>query len=137
MILEENGPQWYKNEPTDWGIEVFTSAECWVLAYYLHRIGGWHVCVLAADDQDWYWEHVVVQIGDDSFLDVEGVHTRAQLEERWGRQLYPLEVRTFKTWNSYQAYMDGEFEYEQAPRWSRAMAKRLVEKYVQEHALTV
>lgn len=134
--MYEHQPQWFKDAPTDWGIEIFTEAECWVLAYYLHKLGGWQICILG-EHRSWYWEHVVVQIGEDAFLDVEGIHTQDELEEQWHQKLVPLEVRTFKTWNTYQAFMDGEFQFSEAQRWARTMAKRLVGKYVQNHALTV
>lgn len=122
------GRLWSRGGPTEYGIEVFTEGECWTLAYYLHRIGGWPICTIAPkDDPDW-WEHVVVRVGHNTYFDVTGFHTRDALLKAWGGEMTQHDTM-FRSWRSFQRELGGSHLYYNPRERSRVMARRLVRKY--------
>lgn len=120
---------WSKGAPTDFGVEVFTEGECWTLAYYLHKIGGWPVHVLHRKGEPRLWEHVVVKIGRNQYLDVNGVQTEKALVQQWRLNVNPLR-ESFTTWLEYWNAIEGCHVYDRPRERARVMAKRLVETYV-------
>lgn len=119
---------WSNDQATEWGVEVFTEGECWTLAYYVHRMGNWPVYWL--EREPYYWEHVVVKVGYNKYLDVNGVQTRLQLLEAWPG-LHLRYIGQYSSWLAYIKILCGEHIYLNAHQRSRSMAKRLVKRYVQ------
>ena len=62
-------------------IRLYTKGQCWVLA--------WHLIQELPDEFQGqiidFDEHVLVQLGDDRYLDVTGVHTKAELALVWSQ----------------------------------------------------
>lgn len=68
-------------------VRVYTEAQCWVLAWHLAQLLGDRARIMDFD------EHVLVQLDDaDRYLDVTGIHTKAELCETWefGCRLRPI-----------------------------------------------
>lgn len=57
-------------------IKRYTKGQCWVLAWHLNQ-------VLPQSSIIDFNQHVLVKIGDDEYLDVTGVHTKAELAKVW------------------------------------------------------
>jgi hypothetical protein len=118
-------PHWRNGAPTEYGIEVYTEGDCWILAGRLHALFGFDIYSV---DEDVHW---VVRVGRNSYLDVEGLHTRAELAERWGCKRD--DIRPAAAWMLRVIELDSNRSLETftgGARRSTVMAKRLVEKYV-------
>jgi hypothetical protein len=100
---------WGDGEPSDFGVEVFTAGNCWVLAYYLHELGGWPIVMVVPQADPDMWEHVLVQLPDHRYLDIEGVHTRAEVLKRWGYggsyRIVPIGPMAFASWEAYHSFL--------------------------------
>lgn len=127
-------PIWDNGEPTEYGVEVFTAGDCWVLAYYLHALGGWPVFSIAPRDDLNYWEHVVIQLDDETYFDVTGPRDAKEMLELWGgsNYVYVLEGARFTSWRAYQLYFGGdltEFLFPNSKAKAKRMARFLYDKY--------
>ena len=131
MADGERARLWSNGAATDWGVEVVTEGECWTLAYYLHRIGGWPVYWLAPPNDRNFWHHVVVKIGYNKYLDVQGVHSLTELGKLWPGLVPVIVGGPFETWSEYEECLQGDHFYQRPHERARSMAKRLVERYVQ------
>lgn len=60
--------------------ERYTLGECWLLAYALNQYG---LPVYTLGPEPGAWWHVVVQVGADSYLDIEGLTTSDALACEW------------------------------------------------------
>lgn len=92
-------PLWECGEPSDEAVRLFTEGDCWWLSWHVTLLTGRRIHTLG------WWDHVVVLVGPDAFLDIEGLHTRAELRSRWmGNRVIPLDERHTTSW---AAYVDG------------------------------
>jgi hypothetical protein len=74
---------------TEEEITRYTTAQCWVLAWHLAREipAPYQPAIVDFD------EHVLVQIGgEDMYLDVTGMHTKAELSGFWelSHRMHPI-----------------------------------------------
>lgn len=75
---------WQSGQPTERGIEVFTTGDCWILAYRLHQLTDWPI--YGVGEGEWVnfqWSHYVVKAPNGLYLDVTGVSTAAELRQAW------------------------------------------------------
>lgn len=92
---------------TDFGtsaglVYYFTCGWCYELATYLHQEHEWPVWILTSVDRDTYLKepvgsgcHAVVQVGPDTFLDIQGLWTADELKDEYGEygtEFWPLEL---------------------------------------------
>lgn len=66
-------------------VRMYTEARCWVLAWHLNQLLP-DTLIMDFD------EHVLVQLGPDRYLDVTGIHTKAELAQVWEKayQMRPI-----------------------------------------------
>lgn len=70
--------------PTPWAHEAFTSGDCWALAWAIfQKLPGSRLLALG-NTKNYWWSHVVVEVREGLYLDVEGVATSEVLFSRWG-----------------------------------------------------
>lgn len=65
-------------------IKTFTTGDCYILAETISEQTGWPECAFATD---WFPQgsvHAFVKCPDGKYLDIEGRHSRVELEDRWG-----------------------------------------------------
>lgn len=116
------------------------NGECWLLAYYLHKLGGWPVAWVAPTRESHMWEHVYVKV-DGRMFDVRGFGSLAETGYQLGPKMYSEFMAPGGPWRSLRKYsMDiaetddpGVLSFvadlEVGKGWARVMAKRLVVKY--------
>ena len=101
---------------TDRDIAYYTNGDCWALAWQLYRLTEKpHVICTLGDKGDWSsgdWYHVVVKIGPDKYLDIEGLHTAKQLKKRWmlDHAAFGFEIQEhpeFKNATKYKRHIGG------------------------------
>jgi len=90
-------------------IEYYTNGCCWSLAWQIYRILNRDyditptIVTVGYDKGDWKhyedWCHVLVKVGD-KYLDVEGLHSRRQIRNKWGNDV--VEHGPFKTFKQYK-----------------------------------
>lgn len=98
---------------SEWDVGYYTNGACWSLAWQIYRATPQpHVICTLGDskgwDQDWY--HVVVKVGEDKYLDVEGLHSARQLKKRWRIHpfnVYIIEHPEFKNATQYKRRIGG------------------------------
>jgi hypothetical protein len=118
--------------PTHYGIEVYTAGDCWALAWHLSEqlkaagfagdlfVLGWP-----------HWEHVVVRIGRNQYLDATGVHSRADIRSKWfGNRLVSI---GYPTLDAYETALDTDFVYPSGHAEAAEFARRLIAKHVHHH----
>lgn len=64
-------------------IDVYTSGECYRLARQLEQLGAGTLVVVRPPGSDTAWNHMLVRLEDGRYLDIEGVHTRAEIAKYW------------------------------------------------------
>ena len=108
-------------------VDTYTQAQCWVLAWHLlQELAG--VCPAAIVDLD---EHVLVQLeGEDRYLDVMGLHTRAELAAVWGSAVDRLRPIGY----DLGRYILPDPQHPENVR-AREVARVLVARYLPEDAL--
>lgn len=74
-------------------VEYFTKGNCWLLASVFSHFTDLELAFVTkySWDQDcglseFFWNHVMVHIGDGKYLDVHGVHTKEQVAALWGHR---------------------------------------------------
>lgn len=125
---------WNPSKPD---IHRFTHGDCHYLARALQKLTGWPLMSFDADfDPITGTMHAFVEAPDGRLLDIEGIHTPAELLEQWnfaikcGECLSTWSARDWhtlrKTWHPDTGKPDfGPYTYTRA----RVMAKRLLEAY--------
>lgn len=87
MTEPQGGPFITHTPITAWDRVYYTNGACWSLAWQIYRLTEKpHVICTLGDKGDWAvkdWYHVLVKIGPNKYLDIEGLHTAKQLKERW------------------------------------------------------
>lgn len=81
-------PEVSLEEEDDWpfdefDIDVYTSGECYRLARQLEQLGAGTLVVVRPAGSDTAWNHMLVRLPDDRYLDIEGIHTRAEVAACW------------------------------------------------------
>lgn len=54
---------------------IFTSGDCWILAAELHSLTGLPLVAFTCGNDPSDWNHMAVQVAEDTFLDIEGLHS--------------------------------------------------------------
>lgn len=127
---------WEKGAPTEMGCHVYTTGDCWALAWAIARriepvLGKGRIFTLG------WWDHVVVQIGEDLFLDVEGTFTRAGITDRWARRLVPVAAETETSFEHYRDELAADWGFYGEDRAAAdAMALLLLEAHA-PHLLAI
>lgn len=101
------GDLWFAGSPTEYGIEVFTEGDCWALAWYVAKATGGRLATLGWPG----WEHVVVQVGPDEYLDATGMSTRRMLADIWQLPVVPMDMTGIRAFLDYEDSLDGGFKY--------------------------
>lgn len=90
----------------------YTNGDCWSLAWQIYRLGKQpHALCTLGDKGDWVhgdWYHVVVKIGEDKYLDIEGPRTAKQLRKRWATPGMGFEITEhpeFKNATQYKRHI--------------------------------
>lgn len=90
---------------TEHGEKLYTEGDCWALA--------WHFAHLLGTPESLYtmgevhrWQHVVLQVDDDLYLDATGLWTEAQLDQVWHTKLTPLPYGATRSLEAYTDYLD-------------------------------
>lgn len=100
-----NGVTLVKNgELTDDGSCAYTEGDCWVLAWHVAALMGraQDICTVGGRDE---WVHVVVRVGEDAYLDVDGVWSAAQLSRQWGYAVTPVPEHASNSWGAFGDYL--------------------------------
>ena len=118
--------------------DYYTNGACWSLAWQLYRLSPQpHVICTLGDKGDWVrgdWYHVVVKVGPDKYLDIEGLRTARQLKKRWGIPGVGFEITEhpeFKNATQYKRYVGGKAWRELVDEYyahTVLMAKLLIEE---------
>lgn len=82
-------------EPGDWpfdehDIDVYTSGECYRLARQLEHLGAGTLVVIRPPGSDTAWNHMLVRMSDGRYLDIEGVHTEADIARYWPGEVHEV-----------------------------------------------
>jgi hypothetical protein len=113
---------WRNGSPTEAGHAAFTEGDCWILALVLYEMTGFEIYTL---DSNVHW---VVRVGYNTYLDVGGISTRAELLDLW--ECSDLRrVGDTKIWLAERDRLRVAETF--AGSWRRApvMARRLLDKY--------
>lgn len=98
-MLDEDG------HPTLATIYRYTRGDCWILAYELSRLTNAPLVAIVCPEDDFMWDHVMVDLGRETLLDVEGLATRDETIHRWSeRQRATLRIRELGRFTSFQDY---------------------------------
>lgn len=123
--LWEDGPD--GGEPTEYGIEVYTAGDCWALAWHVAMLTGGTICTLGC----WPgWNHVVVEVGRDRYLDALGIHAAAGLRAEWGGPVVPMGSADVKTLADYTDALTADFMYFCGHGEAAEFARRLTAKHL-------
>ena len=76
---------WTPREDT---VEAFTCGDCWSLAFELHRLTGYPMIFSSMFEtyvsvERFEWDHVAVVLPDGRIMDVNGVQSPEDWEDRW------------------------------------------------------
>lgn len=79
---------WAPKEDT---VDAFTCGDCWHLAWELHRLTGYPMIFSSSflanyDSGRFEWDHVAVVLPDGNIMDVNGVQTSEDWEDRWSTE---------------------------------------------------
>lgn len=126
--------------PTPETVEAFTCGDCWNLARTLRKMTGKRLVFANPDPEDqYYWEHVGLEVRRGLVLDIEGLHTTKNWRARWA------DGRRWRPGKGVLAYADDDTEI--AGRWLEGLdlmypetrpyrpARRLLETHA-PHLLT-
>lgn len=94
---------------TEREIEAFNYGDCWLLALAIHRLTDWKIVgvgVKGQEDRGGYrdWCHIAVQTPNNKILDINGVHTKDEVIQRWSLAMWkalnsPVRVELFSSPN--------------------------------------
>lgn len=108
-------------------VDTYTQGLCWSLAWELHKLGDWPMYTLEDDSSGW-WNHVVVKVDRNKYLDIEGIRSRREVMH----QYHAKHLRRVPECESRKAYqkeylhlMDWEMQDYDVP-FTRKTAKALV-----------
>lgn len=107
-------------------ITYYTEGWCWNLAWHLHRLGGFPLITIGGYTE---WGHVVVKIGRNQYLDITGIHTRAELTKEWGdrwKNRGPFSDRSDYVWTLFDKDWETD-QQDRKPSQTVAIARQLVE----------
>lgn len=124
-------PLWEDGEPTEEAHTIFTEGDCWALAWSVALLTGGHPTTLG----DWPgWEHVVVDLGPEHgerrYIDVEGLHTGADLEADWSVPLHRMADEHVASLSAYTRALDASFVFGTHHGEVAEFARLLVGKHV-------
>ncbi len=136
---------WHRGSPTEYGIEVYTEGDCWILAYYLAKKLNSKVSLIGAYD----WGHAVALVpphmvnGKERYLDINGISTRHKLVNDVGYTgrgnkgvLHVEPTNTLVTYarNIWQSYDPVVFykSYDASFDTARRTAQRLINTHLGE-----
>lgn len=71
-------------------IDVYTSGECYRLARQLEQLGAGTLVVVRPVGSDTAWNHMLVRLPDDQYLDIEGIHTHSEITEYWDGNVHEV-----------------------------------------------
>lgn len=125
--------------PTGLARDIYTQGDCWILAFELGLLLNAPLLALVSNDSPHAWDHVVVDLGRETVLDVEGRATRDEITSRWSRNACtPLVLRELghhTSMNDYVLMLDGIplsacVATEEDRELAQAMARTLVSLHV-------
>lgn len=98
---------------TQYGEAVYTAGDCWALAWHIARLlepthGKGNLFTTGRRDR---WNHVVVRVSEDLYLDAHGLSSSEELEARWEAKLFPIKPRFEASVGAYQAWLDVDFVF--------------------------
>jgi hypothetical protein len=99
QILTETG------KPTPLTRVIYTQSDCWLLAFELGLKLNAPLLALVDPDDPFDWDHVVVDLGRETVLDVEGLATRDEITRCWSKPLYPKVLRELGRHHSMDEYL--------------------------------
>jgi hypothetical protein len=70
---------------------IFSSGYCTFLAWAIHERTGLPLAVFSApssENEGWFG-HATIMVGEDRFLDIDGIHSAARIQERYQNKLNP------------------------------------------------
>lgn len=103
-------------------IRQFTQGDCWLLAWELHKRGGFPIFVLYDYDEAvsymdvntpkselafQEWLHVVVKVDNDQYVDIRGVQSRSELESLWDGDLTKMPKKAVRGFKPYADWLCG------------------------------
>jgi hypothetical protein len=69
--------------PTPTSIRLYTQGDCWILAFELGLLLDAPLLALVSENDEHEWDHVVVDLGRETVLDVQGRASRDEITRRW------------------------------------------------------
>lgn len=133
MVRRFDGqPLWEADESSEEAHTIFAEGDCWALAWHVAKLTGGQIYVVS---NRWPgWDHVVVQVGPDAFLDVEGIHTAAKLRKDWGGRVFAIDSDLTATLGAYEEWSGG-FIFMISHGEVAAFARLLVDQHVDSDSL--
>jgi hypothetical protein len=119
---------------TEDDIETYTNGHCWSLAWQISKRTGLPLVTISPESQAWNkhrsWDHVVVQVGN-KYLDVEGLVSKRELQDKWGR--YLTKHGTFSSMEEYEDHLCDKYgfsDYDDHVQHTINLAKFLIGEYI-------
>lgn len=97
-------PLWEVSGPTEDGLDAFTLGDCWVLAWAIAQKLPEGRILAMGNSETYWWGHVVVEVGENRYLDIHGISSEQELFARWGSSAVTefWEVEDLASFESYQ-----------------------------------
>jgi hypothetical protein len=115
------GDLWAQGGPTERGLEVYTEGDCWALAYHVARLTGGHIVTCGGS----WWEHVLVRVARNRYLDAAGLWSREQVLRHWRGPIVTVGYPAYP-FDEYATKMSASFRFLESERTAAAFARRLV-----------
>lgn len=132
-LLHPNG------ELTTNAVLRYTQGDCWILAFELGRILDAPLIALVWPDDPLQWDHVVVDLGRETVLDVQGLASRDEILHRWSQPPHEVTLREIGRHHSFTDYLtelDGyrsnTIVYESDREAAQAVAHALIAIHLQK-----
>jgi len=68
---------------TDSDRSTFSRGDCYTLAYAIHQRYGLPIVRVGEQRSDGVWSHMLNQLPNGDYLDIDGVHSEGEVWERW------------------------------------------------------
>lgn len=96
-----------RGEPTALAHTIYTESDCWILAFELGLKLNAPLLALVSVEDAHAWDHVVVDLGRETVLDVRGRASRDEITSRWSRTACtPLRLRELGRHHSFSNYLE-------------------------------
>lgn len=134
VVHSSDGILWDQDGLTDAGEMVYTEGDCWALAWAVFSLleseGLDDLAIYTLGEQASWW-HVVVRVGEDTYLDANGLSSGAEQEAKWGRKLCLVPSSAVASLGAFQDdYLDMELNFNITHSITDQVAGLLIEQHL-------